>query len=261
MKVSHLYIYPIKSLSGIEVQEAEALEKGFKYDRRWMLVDAENKGLTQRTHPHLSQIFVQMTETGLEASHSGELDLKIPYSIENGAPVTVTVWEHTVVGLVADAEINTWFSKIANESCRLVYMPENASRPVNPKRARNSEHVSFADAYPYLIISQSSLDDLNSRLQTPVPMHRFRPNIVVTGTEPYAEDHWRDFQIGDLGFYGTHGCKRCVFTTIDQETGKKGAEPLKTLATYRKEGKEILFGLNSFAKEEGTLRVGDRVSL
>ncbi len=157
-------------------------------------------------------------------------------------------------------EINDWFSKAGGESLRLVYMSEGTARPANPKRARNGEHVSFADAYPYLVIGQSSLDDLNSRLETAVPMHRFTPNMVVEQSEPYAEDRWRDFQIGDLSFYGTHGCKRCVFITIDQETGKKSAEPLKTLATYRKEGNEIYFGLNAFAKELGTIKVGDEIN-
>lgn len=259
MKVSHLYIYPIKSLQGIEVQAAQVLEKGFQYDRRWMLVDENNFQLTQRTHPHLSQIKIELKTELIVASHKGYADMQIPLTIEKGPELEVKVWEHTVKVVEASADINAWFSAIAKEKCRLVHMPANASRPANPKRARFNEHVSLADAYPYLIIGQSSLEDLNVRLDKPVPMHRFRPNIVVTGTEPYAEDEWRDFQIGDLPFYGTHGCKRCVFITIDQETGKKSKEPLKTLSTYRKDGNEIYFGLNSFAKVEGTMKVGDSI--
>ena len=138
-------------------------------------------------------------------------------------------------------------------------MPEDGSRPVNPKRAINGEHVSFADAYPYLIIGQSSLDDLNSRMEENLPMNRFRPNIVVEGSQPYEEDDWNAIQIGELKFHVTHPCKRCVFTTIDQETGKKGTEPLKTLATYRRAGKEVIFGVNALALEMGMIRVGDEV--
>lgn len=259
MQVSHLYIYPIKSLRGIEMQEAEVLEKGFRYDRRWMIVDEDSGHVTQRTHPQLSQIKVELHGESITVSHREMPQLEIPVGINQGEEIEVTVWEHTVVARVANAEINDWISKVAGEPCRLVYMSEQTSRPANPKRAKNGEHVSFADAYPYLVVSQASLDDLNGRLQSPIPMHRFRPNIVVTGTDAYAEDHWRDFQIGAIPFYGTHGCKRCVFITVDQETGKKGAEPLKTLATYRKEGNEIYFGLNAFSKKEGILKVGDAV--
>ena len=140
-------------------------------------------------------------------------------------------------------------------------MPEDAARPVNPERAINSENVSFADGYPYLIISQESLDDLNARMEVTLPMNRFRPNIVVEGVEAYAEDEWNDLRIGEVRFHATHPCKRCVFTTIDQETGKKGAEPLKTLATYRREGNDVIFGVNTLALSGGSIRVGDTIQL
>lgn len=261
MKVSGLYIYPIKSLQGIALQEVEVLEKGFRYDRRWMLVNEQNGHITQRTHPHLSQIGISLTEESIVASHSNMSDLKIPVTLESGKPIRVTVWSDSVEAIEAPQPISDWFSKIADESCKLVFMPENASRPVNPEHSVNSENVSFADGYPYLIIGQSSLDDLNSRMEVELPMNRFRPNIVVEGSEPYEEDHWNDIQIGEVKFHVMHPCKRCVFTTIDQETGMKAAEPLKTLATYRREGKDVIFGVNTLALETGKINVGDEISL
>lgn len=261
MNVSGLYIYPIKSLRGISLLEAEVLEKGFRYDRRWMLVDNKNKHVTQRTHPHLSQIELTLNKDTIGVSHLGMPDLEIPLVLTNRPAIDVTVWDDSVMGLEAPAAINEWFSTVAKEQCKLVFMPEEAPRPVNPKRAVNGENVSFADAYPYLIIGQSSLDDLNSRMEVALPMHRFRPNIVVEGSDPYAEDYWKNIQIGQLKFRVTHPCKRCVFTTVDQDTGKKGAEPLKTLATYRREGKEVIFGVNTLALSMGRIKVGDEVKL
>ncbi len=261
MKVTGLYIYPIKSLQGISMQEAEVLERGFKHDRRWMLVNEANLLITQRTHPHLSQISIALTDNNIVASHKNLPDLEIPLKLEGEDHIRVTVWDDQVNALEASTAINEWFSKIAGESCKLAFMPEDASRPVNPKRAINGENVSFADGYPYLIIGQDSLDDLNSRMDVDIPMHRFRPNIVVEGSKAYEEDEWNDIQIGEVKFHVTHPCKRCVFTTIDQETGKKGLEPMKTLATYRREGKEVIFGVNSLALYEGRIKVGDEIDL
>ena len=226
-----------------------------------MLVNEQNGHITQRTHPHLSQIGISLTNGSIIASHSNMPDLKIPITLKSGKSIHVTVWADSVEAIEATQSISDWFSKIAGEPCKLVFMPEDGSRPVNPDQAINGENVSFADGYPYLIIGQASLDDLNSRMEVELPMNRFRPNIVVAGCEPYEEDHWNDIQIGNVKFHVTHPCTRCVFTTIDQETGKKAAEPLKTLATYRREGKGVIFGVNTLALETGTIKVGDKVEL
>ncbi len=259
INVTDLYIYPIKSLQGLEVEKCEVLERGFKYDRRWMIIDVENKHVTQRTHPHLSQISISLTENSILASHSDHGSIKIPMVLSAGKEEQVTVWNDEVNALIAEEDINQWISSIVGMPCRLVFMPENHERRVNPERAKNQENVSFADGYPYLIISEASLEDLNSRMESPLPMNRFRPNIVVNGVEPYGEDLWKDMKIGDVSFYGTHPCKRCVFTTIDQDTGHKGVEPLKTLATYRREGSEVIFGLNALASSQGLIKVGDEI--
>ncbi|MEP1034220.1 MOSC N-terminal beta barrel domain-containing protein [Ekhidna sp.] len=261
MKVSGLYIYPIKSFQGISLREVEVLERGFRYDRRWMLVNHRNILITQRSHTQISQVGIRLTSDSIIASYSGLPDLEIPLTLKSNTHINVTVWNDQVQALEAPSEINEWFSKIATESCKLVFMPETASRPINPERAINGENVSFADGYPYLILGQSSLDDLNSRLDASVPMNRFRPNIVVEGSKAYEEDNWNDIQIGDVKFHVTHPCKRCVFTTIDQETGAKGAEPLKTLATYRREGKEVIFGVNTLAFSTGKIKITDTIQL
>ncbi|WP_421763648.1 MOSC domain-containing protein [Ekhidna sp.] len=259
MKVSDLYIYPIKSLQGISLSEVEVLERGFRYDRRWMLVNKDHGHVTQRTHPQLSQVGIRLQDQNIIVSHLDLPDLVFPLVLESETNIQVTVWGDEVQAIEAAPHINEWFSKIAGEDCKLVFMPENATRPVDPDRAFNNENVSFADGYPYLIIGQASLDDLNSRMEVKLPMNRFRPNIVVEGSEAYEEDHWNDIQIGALKFHVTHPCKRCVFTTVDQETGKKGAEPLKTLATYRREGNDVIFGVNTLSLENGQINVGDEV--
>jgi len=140
-------------------------------------------------------------------------------------------------------------------------MPEATRREIDPKYAQNGEAVSFADGYPYLIISQGSLDDLNSRLTEPITMTRFRPNLVVSDCPAYDEDTWLDFHLGDIPFYGPKPCARCVLTTIDPDTGQTGKEPLRTLTSYRNRNNKILFGQNAIAKSTGVLRVGDTITM
>ena len=260
IEVSGLFIYPIKSLQGIEVHEAKVLQRGFECDRRWMIIDIENKLVTQRTHPQLFQIQTSINEKVIRLEHPTKGSIEVPISIESGDRSPAIVWNDTVDALLAEKPINEWFSQVVGMDCRLVFMPKDGSRPVKPVKARNGEHVSFADGYPYLVIGEASLEDLNSRMEKDLPMNRFRPNIVVKGTSAYEEDSWVDFNIGDVPFYQAGKCKRCVFTTIDQQTGEKGVEPLKTLASYRREGSDVVFGLNSIAAQEGVIRVGDALT-
>ncbi len=257
IKVSGLFIYPIKSLPGISIREAEVLERGFKNDRRWMIVDANGTFITQRTHPQLSQIDTSIVEGDIQLLVNDQEVRLYPSSTSQ----KVIIWDDQVDAIVAADIPNEWISDFLSEPCKFAFIPEDGKRLVNPDRAKNKENVSFADGYPYLMIGEESLADLNSRMERPLPMNRFRPNIVVSGSRPYEEDHWRDMKIGKVPFYGTHPCKRCVFTTIDQETGEKGSEPLKTLATYRKEGSNVIFGLNVLSRGEGTVKLGDELVL
>jgi uncharacterized protein YcbX len=158
-------------------------------------------------------------------------------------------------------EVSQWFSEFLELSCQLVYMPDNSYRPVNSRYASHNQQVSFADGFPFLLISEASLQDLNERLDQPIPMNRFRPNLVVSGCEAFAEDSWRSIRIGSIPFHVVKPCERCLITTVDQAQGIRGKEPLQTLAQYRLSNGKILFGQNLIPAELGTLQVGDSVEI
>jgi hypothetical protein len=190
----------------------------------------------------------------------GADEVHIPLSENEGAPTfTASVWNDQVLVTEVDPAISNWFSRKLGSNCRLVQFPEPNLRPVDPAYRVNNDQVSLADGYPLLIIGQASLDDLNKRLATPVPMNRFRPNVVFTGGAPYAEEGWTRFRIGTNRFAGVKPCSRCVLTTIDQATAEKGVEPLATLATYRKKENKIYFGQNLIALDYETIAVGDPI--
>jgi uncharacterized protein YcbX len=256
--VSALYIYPIKSCRGIRVRQWPVVARGFAADRRWMIVDSRGKFVTQRELPQLALVDVALAGDRLRLNGPGQPELVLPLAHEDGEPRVVEVWQDRALG-VAHAPGSAWFSSYLAGSYELVYMPEQHQRAVNPARAKSGDIVGFADAYPFLVISEASLADLNSRLEVPVVMERFRPNIVVSGTEPFAEDDYARVQIGDITFRGPKRCDRCVITTIDPVTGERGKEPLRTLAKYRATDQKVWFGMNLIHDGAGTLRVGDAV--
>ncbi|QMW03867.1 MOSC domain-containing protein [Spirosoma foliorum] len=270
MTISELYIYPIKSLSGISVSEVIVEEKGFRNDRRFMLVTPEGEFMTQRTYHQMALLDVAIQQSDVSDEvlrvwhrHNPDNVLELPLTGGNSTEtMLVNIWDSKdVLAQTVSDEADQWFSAVLGNACRLVFMPETTQRAVDPKYALDNDMVSFADGYPYLLISQASLDCLNDRLPEPMSMLRFRPNVVVEGTTPYEEDSWAEFRMGDLEFYGVKPCARCVLTTIDPETGEKGKEPLRTLTTYRKWNAKILFGQNVLAKLTGnpvlgTLRIG-----
>ena len=261
LKVTQIWIYPIKSLGGISLSSATVMEKGLEYDRRFMLVDETGTAMTQRVFPKMA-LFKSSIDKGLltitHHQHSMKLDLKKP-PLSN--PTTVNIWDDTVSAFDVDGSYSQWFSELLGSPCRLIYFPEENSRPVDPRYKVNQEQVSLADAYPFLIIGQSSLDDLNSRLAEPIPMNRFRPNFVFTGGEPFEEDTWRNFSIGSTRFVGVKMCGRCPLPTVNQDTAEKGAEPLKTLSTYRKRENKVYFGQNLVALDYNPVRVGDTITV
>lgn len=277
MTISKLYIYPIKSLSGIAVSEAVVEEKGFRYDRRFMLVsppanDGAWEFMTQRTNHQMALLDVTIHDQQLHVWHRHHPDnvLALPLTVTPSAStekLLVTIWDSENVPVVSvSAEADAWFTNALEKPCRLVFMPESTHRAVDPDYALADDAVSFADGYPYLFIGQASLDTLNQRLAEPVSMRRFRPSVVVEGSLPNEEDAWAEFTIGDLHFYGVKPCARCVLTTIDPATGELGKEPLKTLATYRQWKKKILFGQNVLVNSlgttpPGTLRVGQSIGV
>ena len=258
-----LYIYPIKSLKGIALEEAVVERRGLEYDRRWMLVDEENIFITQREHPRMATIKLKLEAEGLRAGAEGMEDLLIPYDTENPARASVRVWRSTCEAAFVSDRADEWFSRFLEAPCRLVYMPDETRREVNPEYSVNQDIVSFADGYPFKLLGEASLDDLNGRLREPVPVNRFRPNFVLKGMAAFVEDEWEKILIGDTLFHVVKPCERCQITTIDQDRGvRTGTDPLKTLATYRTTDNKVLFGQYLIADMEGGLiRVGDTVKI
>jgi uncharacterized protein YcbX len=259
--VQNLYLYPIKSLGGISVPEALVEERGFRYDRRWMLVDKKGDFVTQRQHPQLALLQVSLSKTQLEVVSKGDPSQRIAFDLGlvSDQELQVSIWGDQVLARVVSAEVSRWFSDFLQMELDLVVMPESSQRKMDPRYAVQGESVSFADGMPYVIIGQASLDELNGRLSDPVGMDRFRPNLVFSGGEAYAEDQFKQLQIGEVEFQVVKPCARCVMINVDQEKGTKGKEPLATLATYRSQGSKVYFGQNAVALAPGMVRVGDPI--
>jgi uncharacterized protein YcbX len=261
--VSEIHIYPIKSCRGVSVDAAVVGPRGLEGDRRYMLVDAKGRFLSQREHPRMAQISVAFGEHGYAVTAPGQVQLSLPRELPVTRECEVRVWRDTLVAALADAGVNRWFSDFLGMDCGLVYMADTQHRAVGNPAAAFDDEVSFADGAPVLMISQASLDDLNARLPEPVAMRRFRPNIAVTALAPYAEDGWARVAVGEAEFDVAWSCQRCVMTTIDPETAQKdpAGEPLATLRGYRRVGTGILFGQNLLPRKLGTVRVGDAVGI
>ena len=269
LSLSEINIYPIKSLGGISLKETLIEERGLQYDRRWMLVTENGEFLTQRELPKMATIKVSIEEQGLSVKTEAGHSISIPFVPNSDQKLSVTVWSSKCKASFYDKTIDEFFSDALNTNCRLVYMADESKRKVSPSYAirKFEDIVSFADGYPVLLIGEGSLADLNSKLEKPVSMDRFRPNIVIKSTAPFEEDGWKKIAVGDAVFHLVKPCARCVMTTIDQQTGRSaGVEPLKTLASYRlvkKLGKQkINFGQNLIAEKSGErIKLGDRVTI
>lgn len=260
-KLSEIYIYPIKSLGGISVHSAEVTDRGLKFDRRWMLVDENNKFLSQRKVKAMSLLQTKLAENSLIVFNKirPEQLIEIPLRPEIENFEKTIVWDDVVNVGVYVSNINKWFSEQLNLNCRLVYMPDETKREVEKQYAKKNEMTSLSDGYPFLLVGQESLNLLNSKLETPIPMNRFRPNLVFTGGAPHDEDNWKQFKINNVIFKPVKPCARCVITTINQQTGEQGTEPLKTLSTYHAIGNKVMFGMNLLHEERGVVGVGDKL--
>ena len=263
LKISNLFIYPIKSLGGIELQNADLTDRGLANDRRWMLVDEHNQFLTQRSFPGMTLLKTAFRENKLIVYEKDNEKDALTLDLEpvNGGKLQVDIWEDICEAQQVSTSADVWFSDKLRRKVKLVYMPDASRRKVDEKYALQNDITSFSDGYPVLLIGQSSLDDLNSRLDQPVPMNRFRPNIVFTGGLPYQEDEMQHFKINGHDFYGVKPCGRCVMTTINQDTGVAGPEPLRTLSMYRTENNKVNFGQNILHTGIGRIKVGDEILL
>ncbi len=284
MRLSQINIYPIKSLKGISLDSAVVEERGLQYDRRWMLTTPDGMFFTQREFPQMATVTVGLESGGLRVQSKKAGSMLVPFEPDKGERKTVTIWLSICDGLIYNGEVSEWFSDAIGTNCRLVYMPDDTRRNVNPLFNKNDDVVSFADGYPLMLLSEASLTELNDRLAAnaeelfePLPMNRFRPNLVVAGSDAYAEDNWGKIRVGDAVFRSTKPCERCVITTVDQLKGEStGKEPLKTLASFRMaknlipdqyaslgvDPNGVLFGQNLIAESVGeTIKVGDKVEV
>lgn len=265
IKLSEIFIYPIKSLGGISLNHSYVEKRGLQYDRRMMLVDETGKFLTQREYPKMALLRTSIKDDELiihnSKSNNSISVLLHPSALSENSDqiVKVIIWDDICSALKISKEADQFFSDILGINCSLVFMPDNEKRFIDTqmKYIKEEHVVSFADAYPFLIIGQASLDDLNKRLIEHLPINRFRPNFVFTGGEPFEEDNWNDFLIGKVKFRAVKPCDRCVITTTNQDTAERGEEPLHTLATFRKKENKVLFGMNLITYSTGVVSVGD----
>ncbi|MGC1524573.1 MAG: MOSC N-terminal beta barrel domain-containing protein [Phormidesmis sp.] len=288
LALSELYIYPIKSAAGIAVNEAQLTSRGLQYDRRWMVVDAQGKFMSQRRFPRMALIRVSIADQHLQITAPGMLELSVCIDdclgLDSGAHnepfarLMVEVWGDRTEAVALGTDSARWFSEFIGTDCQLVYMPERSHRPAEHGQLGADQLVSFADAYPYLLISEASLAGLNERLsakgQTSVTMARFRPNLVVKGcAEPHEEDSWQQIRIGEAVLDLPKLCARCSIPNVNPVTGdypkdrhgQRGKEPAQTLSTYRYWDKGIWFGQNCVQVNNGdqntTLRIGDPIEV
>ncbi len=262
LSVQEIWIYPVKSLGGYRSPEALVLEKGFAYDRRWMLVDENNRFLTQREHPEMAWFTATCVDGCLHIRHrKNNTSTAFDISLKSQGTFPARIWNDTVLVTEVDHEVSRWFTLELGLRCKLVFFSEESPRPADRRYVTEEKNVSLADAFPYLIIGQSSLNALNLILPEPVSMLRFRPNLVVAGSEPFAEDTWKKLTIGPVPFEMVKPCARCVLTTVNPENAQRGREPLATLATFRKKDNAIYFGMNAIATSRGLIKENDAIIL
>ena len=262
LQVSQLNFYPLKSARGIALREMRLDDRGPAGDRRWMLVNPRGIMISQRDLPRMALIAVEGGSPELSCTAPGMPALRVPIPEQDPAQrIAATVWDDTVELQLAGNGAHAWFSQFLGADCRLVYQPDDSFRQVNRFYAAQGVGVSLADGFPLLLIGQGSLDALNARLEHPVEMRRFRPNVVVSGTEPFAEDGWRRIRIGEVEFSVAKPCARCPIPTVDPDTGVMGKEPMRTLANFRLRNGQVFFGENLVHQAPGTIRLSDALSI
>ncbi len=255
--VSSLFIYPIKSCQGLSLTEMQFGARGPLLDRNWMVVDGAGRFITQRECPRLALVQPTLEGDRLTVHCQGFDSLPIPAGGEQRTEVRV--WNFTGPAVDLGADVTAWFTRVLRTPARLVRFDEAVHRATSTRHTDLTSEVTFSDGYPALLVSLESLGDLNRRLTAPLPMNRFRPNIVVRDCPPFAEDTWSRIEAPDLELAVVKPCTRCAITTVNQQTGETGKEPLRTLATFRKTDDGVIFGQNCVHTGPGTLRIGDEL--
>jgi uncharacterized protein len=263
--LTSITLYPLKSCAGLPVTHATVEPLGLQHDRRWMAVHPDGTFMTGREMPALVRVRAVPGPSGLQLSAPGMPGLEVPLPPAEAPRLDVTIWKEVCSAARVHADADRWLSEYLGQPALLVHVDERTQRPVDPKYATPEDRVGFADGFPLLLISEASLADLNQRLEQPVPMSRFRPNLVVGGCAPFAEDGWKRLRIGTVELAGVKPCSRCVFTTVDPETARADPrqEPLRTLTTYRRRGPKggVMFGQNVIVRRPGEIRAGDAVEI
>lgn len=263
--VSKLNIYPIKSAAGLSLKAMQLNPMGPECDRRWMIVDSNNVFITQRKFSKMCLLNVNLTSQGLELSSEGYSPCSVTIP-EDRHLIESSVWGSDAHGLDCGDHVAQWLSDFLGKSCRLIYMPDDYQRAVDTNYVKDNEKVAFADGFPLLVTSQSSLDDFNSKLSMSNPgleigMNRFRPNIVISGNDAYAEDEWQIIRIGDIEVSLVKPCSRCIMPSINPASGQKEIAVNQTLQKYRKRGRDTFFGQNAVYSTLGEISLGDEVTI
>ena len=262
--ISELAIYPVKSMRQVQLKKSPLQFSGLKHDRRWMVVDSNGVMITQRKVARLCLIQPKLIHPEIDCSltlnapEMPEIEVRVP---DGPTKRSVKVWDDECNAYDGGDEVANWLSQFLDIESRLVFFPDNEIRIVDQTYARPEDQTAFSDGFPILLTSQASLDDLNSRMDEAIPMARFRPNIVVSGCEAFAEDDWQQLKVGDVTLRIVKPCGRCIIPSIDIATAARCKEPIKTLVAYRKRDNEIFFGQNAVANGEGIVEVGMKVEV
>jgi uncharacterized protein len=245
--VTELFVYPVKSARGVPCSSVRITPTGFEWDRQWMVINAHGVFLSQRSHPRMALLVPQVSPDGLQLGFPGVAPLVLPFTYE-GASVPVRVHDDRCVGIDQGDEAARWISDVLGAPLRMVRVPEAPRRVASPKFAGDTvAPLGFSDAFPVLVCNQASLDDLNTRMEAPIPMDRFRPNIVIEGLEPWSEDHIESVTMGDLTLRLVKPCTRCTVPSVDQLTGERSTDPAPVLKNFRfdKTLRGVTFGENA----------------
>lgn len=263
LTVSQLFIYPVKSFSGISVESHSIDDRGFSLDRRWMLIDTNNNFVSQRTLPQMALVTTELTGNSILLKHKIDESFLLELEIgkHTGILTEAILFDKKTEGYLLSEYINRYLSNFFGINLRMIYMAEDIKRYANKKYAHSNEIVSYADGFPFLIIGEESLNELNRRMTAPVDITRFRPNIVFNGGTPFIEDDWKEIKIGNVKFRVVKPCSRCVIVTVDPETAKKNNETLTVLSKFRREGHKIYFGQNLLHSSVGNIQVGNEIEV
>lgn len=259
--LSEIYLYPVKSLGGFQVQSWPLVKTGLRYDRQWMLVDENGLFLSQRRLPKMALIATQIKDQQLWLSAAGQSPIAVGLDQTNGEDIPVQVWEDDCLAVGVSEQVDQWLSEFLQHRCRLVYFPEHRVRQVDQNYAITSDQTAFSDGFPLLIVSKASLTAFNQAANLNISMQRFRPNLVIDDCAAYAEDSWRQISLGEIGLRLPKPCSRCAVPGINPDTAIAEKAVLASLAQLRQSQNKIYFGQNALHNQPGILTVGDKLTV